>query len=186
MYGDSAPHLPERLCSPAMRHSRRWLPVAVALGLLGVWLALDAWSPEARIGRELSNSATALSAREGEAASTHEARIRSTLGDLLANDVFVTLDRSRRLEGKRAVTEAAVELAKQGRVRFVALEGVSVDESGDRAEVRGELTASASQSGDLHRQRRPAELVLVRRSGRWLVQAADIGLASRAEPEPRP
>jgi hypothetical protein len=169
-----------------MRHTRRWLPVVVALGLLGLWLGLDVWSPEARIGRELSNAATALSAREGESAEEHEARVRSTLDVLLAEDVAVTLERSQRLTGKRAAIEAAVQLAKRNRVRFVALEGVNVDERGDRAEVRGDLTASGSQSGDLHRERRAAELVLVRRSGHWRVQAADIGLASRAEPEPRP
>ena len=69
---------------------------------------------------------------------------------------------------------------------IVALERVSVDVNGDRAEARGELTTSSSQSGDLHRTRRPAELVLGREDGRWRLRSVDIGLAGRAEPEPRP
>ena len=169
-----------------MRLPRRWLPLVAVVAVLGLWLGLDVWSSDARIERELADATTALSAREGESAVLHAQRIRQTLEPLLAKDVVVSFEQREQLVGEEAVIAAATRLAESGSVRIVALERVSVDVNGDRAEARGELPTSSSQSGDLHRTRRPAELVLGREDGRWRLRSVDIGLAGRAEPEPRP
>lgn len=147
--------------------TRRLGGVAAALGVL--LLAWYLWPTDARAVRaRVTSLVDALNAGANETDLARIARAAS-LASALTSDVVVVVDDARRLEGREMVLGVARQVAQTQRDIQVEVLELSVAIGADRttaiADIVLRVDRDSYHEGRLH---------LVKRSGAWLVQRAEV------------
>jgi len=174
---------------PRVTPGRRRLLSIVVLGLLllaAVRLLFPGDSPKAEIRRTLEQVLEDVRVRAGETPGQRDQRVQETLANTFADPVTVRhVDMPRTGAGRSALLLWARLLGKYETAELVLVH-YDLTQQEDRALAKVDVRLEAQGSEGSVTQQRAAEVTLVRRGDRWIIESVDVVAGAANLPEARP